>query len=265
MPPQQAHLKVDTFAERALRFYASLASPRVPRGVTVMNPYTEPRTQAYVRIFLEKYFSDNCERTLIIGINPGRFGSGITGVTFTDPVALADELGIPNEMQRKRELSSIFVYNVINHLGGPQAFYSRFFLSAVSPLGFTRDGTNLNYYDERRLERAVTPFIISTIEAQIALGCRRDRVIVLGRGDNARFLTRLNDEHHWFAIGSSAAIIPVSSCNTAGKNSTPTSRITPRCLAQPLTPTPYRVERLPIKACGSGSLPVTRAIISSAR
>jgi hypothetical protein len=174
-------------------------APRVPSGVTVMNPYTEPRTQVYVRTFLDKYFSDNDERTLIIGINPGRFGSGITGVTFTDPVALADELGIPNDMQRKRELSSIFIYDVINHMGGPQAFYRRFFLSAASPLGFTRGGTNLNYYDERKLERAVTPFIVSTIEAQIALGCRRDRVIVLGRGANARFLTRLNDEHRWFA------------------------------------------------------------------
>jgi len=163
-----------------------------------MNPYNDPRTQLYVRTFLEKYFSDNHERTLIIGINPGRFGSGITGVTFTDPVALADELGIPNDMQRKRELSSIFIYSVINHLDGPQSFYSRFFLSAVSPLGFTRGGINMNYYDDRKLERAVTPFIVSSIEAHIALGCRRDRVIVLGRGQNAKFMMRLNDEHRWF-------------------------------------------------------------------
>jgi hypothetical protein len=163
-----------------------------------MNPYTDLRTQSYVRVFLENYFSDNRERTLIIGINPGRFGSGITGVTFTDPVALADECGVPNDMPRKRELSSIFIYNVINHLGGPGTFYSRFFLSAVSPLGFTRGGTNLNYYDERKLERAVTPFIVSSIESQIALGCRRDRVIVLGRGQNAKFMTRLNNERGWF-------------------------------------------------------------------
>lgn len=163
-----------------------------------MNPYIEPRTQVYVRAFLEKYFSDNRKRTLILGINPGRFGAGITGVTFMDPVALADECGIPNDMPRKRELSAIFVNKVINHLGGPQAFYERFFISAVSPLGFTRGGINLNYYDDRKLERAVTPFIVSSIEAQIALGCRRDRVIVLGRGENAKFLTRLNDEHRWF-------------------------------------------------------------------
>src|SRR6266542_587255 len=188
----------NTFTERALRFYTSLESPRVPRGITVMNPYTDPRTQFCVRTFLEKYFADNRERPLLLGITPGRFGAGITGVTFTDPIALADACGIFNDMQRRHELSSIFVYNVIKHLGGPKAFYSRFFLSAVSPLGFTRGGINLNYYDDRKLERAVTPFIVSSIEAQITLGCRRDRVIVLGRGHNAKFLTRLNDEHQWF-------------------------------------------------------------------
>lgn len=192
-------VKEGTFSDRAFRFFASLTSPRVPRGVTVMNPYTDPRIQSYVRTFLEKYFSDNRERTLILGINPGRFGAGITGVTFSDPVALADECAIPNDMARKRELSSIFVYNVINHLGGPQTFYERFFVSAVSPLGFTRAGVNMNYYDDRKLERAVTPFIVASIEAQIALGCGQDRVIVLGHGQNAKFLRRLNDKHRWFA------------------------------------------------------------------
>lgn len=192
-------LKADSFAERALGFYSSLASPRVPRGVAVMNPYNDARTQRHVRTFLEKYFSDNRERTLVLGINPGRFGAGVTGVTFTDPVALANECGIPNDLPRKRELSSIFVYTVINALGGSQSFYSRFFLSAVCPLGFTRGGNNLNYYDEPKLERAVTPLIVASIQTQIAIGCRRSKVIVLGRGDNARFLKRLNDEHRWFA------------------------------------------------------------------
>ena len=164
-----------------------------------MNPYVDAYIQRYVRAFLDRYFPDNRERTLILGINPGRFGAGITGVTFADPVALADECGIRNDLPRKRELSSIFIYSVINHLGGPEDFFRRFFLSAVCPLGFTRRGINLNYYDDRKLERAVTPLIASSIEAQIALGCGRDRVIVLGRGQNAKFLRRLNDEHRWFA------------------------------------------------------------------
>lgn len=192
-------MNADTFGARAFRFYTSLATPRVPRGVEVMNPYTDPPVRGYVRAFLGKYFSDNRERVLILGINPGRFGAGVTGVTFADPVALADECGIPNDLARRRELSSVFVYRVINALGGPDEFHSRFFLSAVCPLGFTRDRVNLNYYDDRKLERAVTPFIISSIEQHVTLGGRRDQVVVLGRGQNSRFLRRLNDHHQWFA------------------------------------------------------------------
>lgn len=163
-----------------------------------MNPYTEPRVRGYLRAFLGKYFSDNRERLLILGINPGRFGAGVTGVTFTDPVVLADECGIQNHLPRRRELSSVFIYAVINQLGGPEAFNSRFFLSAVSPLGFTRAAINLNYYDDPKLERAVTPFIVSSIEQHIAVGGRRDHVVVLGRGKNAKFLERLNEQHGWF-------------------------------------------------------------------
>jgi hypothetical protein len=96
-------VKAGTSADRAFRCYACLKSPRVPRGVTVMNPYTGARIQSYVHTFLEKYFSDNRERTLILGINPGRFGAETTGVTFSDPVALADECAIPYDMARRRE------------------------------------------------------------------------------------------------------------------------------------------------------------------
>ena len=188
-----------TFGDRAFRFYTSLATPRVPRGVEVMNPYTEPSVRGYLREYLDKYFSDNRERVLILGINPGRFGAGVTGVTFADPVALADFCGVPNDLPRRRELSSVFVYDVVNALGGPDEFHSRFFLSAVCPLGFTQDGVNLNYYDDRKLERAVTPFIVSSIEQHIAIGGRRDHVAILGRGENSKFFSGLNDEHRWFA------------------------------------------------------------------
>lgn len=163
-----------------------------------MNPYTDARTRRYVREFLERYFDDDEPRVLVFGINPGRFGAGITGVTFTDPVALADLCGIANDLPRRRELSSIFVYDFIEGFGGVRAFYRRFFLTAVSPLGFTREGRNLNYYDDPTLARAVTPFIIRSIERQIALGGRRDHAIVLGKGLNTSFMSRLNAEHGFF-------------------------------------------------------------------
>lgn len=187
-----------TFASRALRFYTQLRIPRVPRGVGVMNPYVEPAVQRSMRAFLQKFFADNGERTLVLGINPGRFGAGITGVTFTDPVALADFCGIPNALPRRRELSSVFIYDMITRFGGPEAFYGKFFLTAISPLGYTRNGLNLNYYDEPALTKAVTPFIVDSLERQIALGCRRDVAFVLGFGANRKYIEKLNAEHRFF-------------------------------------------------------------------
>ena len=163
-----------------------------------MNPYTEPAVKGYLKSFLGKYFNNDGARIPILGINAGRFGAGLTGINFTDPVALEDECGIPNDLPRKRELSSVYIYDMIRHMGGPTVFYQQFFLSAVCPLGFLREGVNLNYYDDRRLERAVTSFIVSSVERHIAFGCRRDHVVILGRGSNARFFTRLNDEYRWF-------------------------------------------------------------------
>lgn len=163
-----------------------------------MNPYTNAPVRDWVRAFLDGYFSDNVKRVLVFGINPGRFGAGITGVTFTDPVALAENCGIENDLPRRRELSSVFIYKVIERYGGPREFYRRFFLTAISLLGFTRNGKNLNYYDDPALIRAVTPFITNTIEQQIALGAWCDRAVVLGAGENLRFVQQLNDRHRFF-------------------------------------------------------------------
>ena len=163
-----------------------------------MNPYAHARVCQYLRAFLGAYYRDNDPRVLVIGINPGRFGAGITGVTFTDPVALADELGIDNDLPRKRELSSIFVYEFIRRFGEPREFYRRFFLTAACPLGFTKLGNNYNYYDDPALKRAVSPFITDTLAQQVALGGRRDHAIVFGTGENFRFLDKLNTEHRLF-------------------------------------------------------------------
>ena len=127
-PAAVAVLEDAARADRPRAQDVTLEQPRVPRGVVVMNPYENATTLKYVRAFFDKYYSDNREHTLILGINPGRFGAGLTGITFADPVALADDCGIPNEFPRKRELSSIFIFSVINHLGGPREFFSKFFL-----------------------------------------------------------------------------------------------------------------------------------------
>lgn len=181
------------FGEKAIQFYSDLDfRERLPADVEIMNPYRVPGVMDVVSAFFNKFYSDDHERVMILGINPGRFGAGVTGITFTDPVRLAEDCGIPNPFEKRAELSSRFVYEVIQASGGPEVFFSRFFLSAVSPLGFTSSGKNLNYYDKPFLETALQGFINSTLKKQASLGIRRDAVICLGEGRNFRYLQKLN-------------------------------------------------------------------------
>src|SRR5688572_19356694 len=115
-----------TFADRAFELYRQLVTPRVPRGVIVINPYGDRRMRLMPLAFLDRYFADDSPRTLVFGINPVRFGAGITVITFTDPVALADFCAVPNHLERRRELSSVFIYDFIRRWGGPLAFYRSF-------------------------------------------------------------------------------------------------------------------------------------------
>lgn len=189
-----------TFGDRALDFYVNIgAVDGLPSNIQVMNPYARPAVQRYVESFLRKFFSDNRERVYVFGINPGRFGAGVTGVTFTDPVALERFCGIRNELEKRREVSSEFVYEFIQHWGGVEKFYQEFFLTAVSPLGFTRNGTNYNYYDDPRVFAILKPFIVRTLQDQLALGARRDAAILFGTGKNQRVFTELNQEHRFFS------------------------------------------------------------------
>ena len=187
-----------TFAEKVVAFYRDLKPPNLKRlGVHSMYPYASKQVLAYTRRFFEKYFPDRHERVFIFGINPGRFGAGTSGVTFTDGVAL-ERHGIPNDLPKRRELSAEFVEKVIARWGSPEAFYRSFFITAVSPIGFTRDGLNYNYYDSPALLASVEPFIIETIERQLAFGARRHVGVVLGTGRNYQYVNRLNAEHGFF-------------------------------------------------------------------
>jgi hypothetical protein len=65
-----------------------------------MNPYKEEELAMRISSeFYRKYYSDENKRHLILGINPGRFGGGVTGVPFTDPKRLISECHIPYEGQ----------------------------------------------------------------------------------------------------------------------------------------------------------------------
>jgi hypothetical protein len=190
---------VSTFGERAFRFYTSLElCNKLPRGVVAMNPYHTPRIRDYTKLFLRKFFSDYRKRVFVFGINPGRFGAGITGVTFTDPVALETFCGVPNNLPEKRELSSVFIYKFIKLWGGPKKFYRNFFLTAVSPLGFVKNNRNFNFYDNPALLRDTKPFLIRSVEFQLRFGARRETALVLGTGKIKQIFEDLNRECNFF-------------------------------------------------------------------
>ncbi len=189
----------ELLSTQILNFLFSLRMEvRLPRGVEVLDPYTDRSVQTICSTFYHKYFADSRSRVIILGINPGRFGGGVTGIPFTDPVALETICGINTTLNRKRELSAEFIYRLIESFGGPTAFYGHFYITALSPLGFTREGKNLNYYDDARLARIVTPFIESSIQAQLKFHVRRDVCFCLGEGQNMKFLDRLNQKHQFF-------------------------------------------------------------------
>lgn len=195
-----------TFAAHILDFIKNLSFPFVPHGeIKVMNPFQDADTMAVCETFYRKYYDDHNQRRIIIGINPGRFGGGVTGIPFTDPIRLAKECGIKNSWPKKQELSSVFIYDVIKAYGGIEKFYSEFYISAVSPLGFTRGNKNLNYYDDRVLQESVTDFVTDCMNKQLQFGIDRNVAFCLGDGKNYAYLSKLNTQQKFFEN-----IIPLS-------------------------------------------------------
>lgn len=188
-----------TFGDKILQFYSTLEIPtRLPRGVEVLNPYRDPVALEICRAFYGKYYHDNQKRFLILGINPGRYGAGITGVPFADPIKLETVLGIKNFLPKKPELSADFIHSVVSGFGGADRFFSRFFINSVSPLGFVRDGKNLNYYDDPALKKALRPFIRKSIGGLLRMDVATDVVFCLGEGQNLKYLQSINGEDRLF-------------------------------------------------------------------
>ena len=194
-----------TFARKVIEFNRNLEfKGTLPAGVGIMNPFREnPVVNTLSAEFYTKFFSDDKERKLILGINPGRFGAGSTGIPFTDTKRLNENCGIPFTGFRTHEPSSSFIYEMISAFGGVKEFYGSYFLSAICPLGFTREGknekpVNFNYYDTRELESISYPFILDTLKKQISFGVDKSVCYCLGTGKNEIFLRKVNKEHHFF-------------------------------------------------------------------
>jgi len=187
-----------TFAKKVIDFYKNIEVPsNLPEGVGVLQPFNESEVTSIVNEFYNKYYKDNKDRTFLIGINPGRFGGGATGIPFTDPIRLKEVIGIDNSFDQKAELSSKFIYQMIERLGGPEPFYRNFYFTSVSPLGFVKDGKNLNYYDIKELQQGLEQYIVDHLMDQIAFGSR-PIAYSLGKGQNIKYLKWLNKKYELF-------------------------------------------------------------------
>src|SRR4249920_3929412 len=100
------------FADSILNFLFKLKLPfALPKDVEILDAHQRKDVRQACLAFYKKYYNDNNKRHILIGINPGRFGGGTTGVPFTDPIRLQNDCGIPNDFQKKQELSSAFIYD----------------------------------------------------------------------------------------------------------------------------------------------------------
>jgi hypothetical protein len=195
---------METFADKVINFNRQLDfSDNLPEYIRIMNPFKENEEILQVSsLFYRKYYSDNETRKLILGINPGRHGAGITGIPFTDTKRLAESCNIKIESFSSHEPSSVYVYEMIKRFGGTDKFYGKYFISALCPLGFLVRNSkgnwiNCNYYDYEELFNAVQPFIIENLKVQVDFGIDTSVCYVLGK-KNARFVNLINQKENLF-------------------------------------------------------------------
>lgn len=196
---------METLADRIIRFNRNLAfKGQLPSGIRIMNPFRENKEAMHVSSqFYQKYYADCRKRRLILGINPGRFGAGLTGIPFTDPKRLTSVCGLPYPGPLAHEPSSVFIYEMMAAFGGAESFYGQFYINSICPLGFTAVNNqgrevNYNYYDSRELTEAVYDFMVWNVREQIKLGMHTGVCFCLGTGKNETFLRKLNDEYGFF-------------------------------------------------------------------
>lgn len=198
--------------QKILDFYAALQLDEalLPEGVKAMNPYQQTGTEvsALLAQFYQQFYRDEAPRELILGINPGRLGAGLTGIPFTDSAALRDHCGIDTSIET-RESSADFVYRWIEACGGAQAFYQRFFIGAMCPLGFVKlnargNWVNYNYYDQADLYAAVKDFMKEQLRRQHEICGAPRRWLILGSGKNYQYACALNEE-----LGLAQKIVPL--------------------------------------------------------
>ncbi|EDN9304697.1 SMUG2 DNA glycosylase family protein [Listeria monocytogenes] len=197
-----------TIAKRILQFNEALAncSFDLPEGYRTVTPYSGDQSELVQKItmaFYQKYYNDTKPRRIILGSSPARRGSAVTGVPFEDAKHIQNETGIFIDKFFINQSSSDFLYDVMTEYGGCKPFYTDFYMNFVCPLGIVRTNAkgnevNCNYYENKKLQATLKPFILESIRSQIDFGIDTSVCYCIGSGDNFDFVSKINKEHHFF-------------------------------------------------------------------
>lgn len=192
-----------TFAGQVIAFNLNLKyDGNLPDDFQVLNPYLDnPETIVVMEKFYQKYYNDSNQRKFLIGINPSRHGAGVTGVPFTDTKRLESVCGIKMQSAYTHEISSVFMYDMIEQYGGADEFYKDIYINSPFPLAIVRKSkgswVNANYYDDKKLFNDVKDFMIDCLKKHISLNLDTSEVFILGK-KNADFISKLNQEANLF-------------------------------------------------------------------
>lgn len=188
-----------TLAQQILDFYFNMPEElNLPEDIEIIYPYKNDETQRVMQAFYEKYYADDSPRAFLLGINPGRFGSGITGIGFSDAVTLEQFCDIANDFEKRSETSASFIYEVIEAYGGAEKFYKDFYITAVMPMGLLKEKKNYNYYDDKETLASLDDFIKKSLDEQLGFGQYNRDAICVGQGKNLKYLESYNEKYKVF-------------------------------------------------------------------
>lgn len=172
----------------------------------IINPYNDVNKEQIKLItekFYNKFYDDNNKRRLILGSNPARRASAVTGIPFEDAVHLQKETGIFIDNFYVNKSSSNFLYDVIDEYGGCKKFYNDFYMNFVFPLGIAKinskgNEVNWNYYDIKKYEDKFEKYIIDSIKEILKFNIDTSICYCIGSGKNYEYLLKINKEYNFF-------------------------------------------------------------------
>ena len=196
-----------TNSEKILKYCENLSKIEIEpfENYKIINPYKDNKKQIkeITTKFYTKYYNDNNKRRLILGSNPARRGTALTGIPFEDAVHIQQETGIFIDNFYINKSSSNFIYDVIKEYGGCDKFYSDFYMNFVFPLGITKINSNgnelnCNYYEKKCFEKKLSQYIIESIKEILTFNIDTSICYCIGSGKNYDFLLKLNEKYNFF-------------------------------------------------------------------